>query len=210
MPKPNRWWIVKPAVFLACLGPTLWLVYLTLTDGLGANPFEKIIKFTGDWTLRLLLITLAITPVRRITGITSLTRVRRMIGLFAFFQALSHVSAYLADKEFFWDEILKDVTQRLFIISGMIALLLMLPLAATSTKRWIVRLGGSRWQALHRLIYLSGIAGVIHYYLNEKSDILDRYVYIAILVVLLGVRVWHAWRGKRGRGGGPLDAAPLS
>jgi len=133
-----------------------------------------------------------------------------MIGLFTFFQALSHVAAYTVDKEFFWDEILKDVTQRPFIVSGMIALVSMLPLAATSTKKWIVRLGGSRWQALHRLVYLSGIAGVIHYYFNEKSDIRDRYLYIAILVVLLGVRGWHAWRGKRGRGGRPLGAAPLS
>jgi sulfoxide reductase heme-binding subunit YedZ len=202
MPKLTRWWILKPLVFLACLGPTLWLIYLAFSGGLGANPFERIIRFTGDWTLRLLLITLLITPLRRITGITSLIRFRRMIGLFSFFQAFTHVATYMVEKEFFWNEILKDITQRPFIISGMIALVLMVPLAATSTRKWIARLGGSRWQALHRLIYLSGIAGVIHYYLNEKSDIRDRVIYIAILVVLLGFRALYALRqrGVKSRG----------
>jgi sulfoxide reductase heme-binding subunit YedZ len=186
MPKFTKWWILKPLVFIACLGPTLWLIYLGLTDGLGANPFDKIIKFTGDWTLRLLLITLAITPLRRVTGISGLIRFRRMVGLFAFFQALTHIATYLLDKELVWGEILKDITQRLFILSGMVAFTLMLPLAITSTRKWIARLGGSRWQAVHRLIYFSGIAGVIHYFFNEKSDIRDRVVYIALLVILLG------------------------
>jgi methionine sulfoxide reductase heme-binding subunit len=192
MPKFNRWWILKPLVFVACLGPTIWLIYLGLTDGLGANPFDKIIKFTGDWTLRFLLITLTITPLRRITGLSSLIRFRRMIGLFAFFQAFTHVSTYVVDKEFFWNEILKDITKRPFIVFGMLALTMMVPLALTSTRKWIARLGGSRWQAVHRLIYLSGIAGVIHYYFNEKSDIRDRALYIALLAVLLGFRAWRA------------------
>ena len=192
MPKFNRWWVLKPLAFIACLGPTIWLIYLGLTDGLGANPFDKIIKFTGDWTLRFLLITLAITPLRRITGISSLIRFRRMIGLFVFFQALTHISTYIVDKEFFWNEILKDITKRPFILSGMIAFTLMIPLALTSTRKWIARLGGSRWQAVHRLIYLSGIAGVIHYFFNEKSDIRDRVIYIAVLVILLGFRAWRA------------------
>jgi methionine sulfoxide reductase heme-binding subunit len=194
MPKFSRWWILKPLVFLACLGPTLWLVYLGLTGGLGANPFDKIIKFTGDWTIRLLLITLAITPLRRISGIASLIRFRRMIGLFAFFQALTHVATYVVDKEFFWNEIVKDITQRPFILSGMIALTMMLPLAITSTRKWIARLGGSRWQAVHRLIYVSGIAAVIHYYFNEKSDIRDRLIYIGILAILLGFRAVYTLR----------------
>ena len=197
MPKFNRWWIVKPAVFLVCLGPTIWLIYLGLTGGLSANPFDKIIKFTGDWTLRFLLITLVITPLRRITGISSLIRFRRMIGLFAFFQALTHVSTYVVDKEFFWNDILKDITKRPFILSGMIALTMMVPLALTSTRKWIARLGGTRWQALHRLIYVSGIAGVIHYYFNEKSDILDRLIYIALLTTLLLIRAWYALRQRR-------------
>jgi len=194
MPKFTRWWILKPLVFLACSGPTIWLIYLGLTSGLGANPFDKIIKFTGDWTIRFLLITLAITPLRRITGITSLIRFRRMIGLFAFFQAITHVSTYIVDKEFFWNEIVKDITQRPFILFGMIALTTMVPLALTSTRKWIARLGGSRWQTVHRLIYVSGIAGVIHYYFNEKSDILDRLIYIAILAMLLGFRAVLALR----------------
>jgi sulfoxide reductase heme-binding subunit YedZ len=204
MPKFNRWWVLKPLVFVACLGPTLWLIYLGLTGGLGANPFDKIIKFTGDWTLRFLLITLAITPLRRLTGMTSLIRFRRMIGLFVFFQALTHVSTYVVDKEFFWGEILKDITQKPFIISGMIALTLMIPLAVTSTRKWISRLGGARWQSLHRLIYLSGIAGVIHYYFNEKSDILDRLIYISVLALLLGFRAVYALRRRAMKSGLPV------
>jgi sulfoxide reductase heme-binding subunit YedZ len=206
MRKFNRWWILKPVVFLACLGPTFWLIYLGLFGGLGANPFDKIIKTTGDWTIRFLLITLAITPLRRLTGIGSLIRFRRMIGLFAFFQALTHVSTYLVEKEFFWDEILKDITQRLFIISGMVALTLMVPLAITSTRKWIARLGGSRWQTLHRLIYFSGLAGVIHYYFNEKSDIRDRVIYIALLLILLGFRAWHALRGRSVKSSLPVSS----
>jgi sulfoxide reductase heme-binding subunit YedZ len=197
MPKFTRWWILKPLVFIACLGPTLWLIYLGLTDGLGANPFDKIIKFTGDWTIRLLLITLAITPLRRITGISNLIRFRRMIGLFAFFQALTHVSVYILDKEFAWGEILKDITKRPFIVFGMLALTMMTPLAITSTRKWIARLGGPRWQAVHRLIYFSGIAGVIHYFLNEKSDIRDRVIYIAVLIVLLGFRAGRALLSRK-------------
>lgn len=199
MPKFNRWWILKPLVFLACFAPTAWIthaVWLTFQGrdgGLSANPIDDVIEFTGLWTLRLLMITLAVTPLRRITGINSLIRFRRMIGLFTCFQGFLHLMSYLGlDQFFMWAEIFKDIIKRPFITSGMIGFTLMVPLAITSTRKWIARLGGARWQMLHRLIYLSGMAGVIHYYFYEKSDIRDPLAYGVLLVGLLGFRAWRA------------------
>ena len=203
MPKFSRWWILKPVVFLACLAPTLWIaraVWLTsqgLDGGLSANPLDDAIEFTGLWTIRLLMITLAITPLRRLTGITSLIRFRRMLGLFTFFQGLVHLSTYIVfDQGFLWDEILKDIIKRPFITSGMIGFTLMIPLALTSTRKWIARLGGSRWQMVHRLIYCTGAAAVIHYYFYEKSDITYPALYALLLAFLLGFRGWNAVRQR--------------
>src|SRR5262245_58434305 len=203
MPKLNRWWILKPVVFFACLTPTLWitraiwLTYQGLDGGLSANPIDDVIEFTGIWTLRFLMITLAITPLRRLTGMSSLIRFRRMLGLFTFFQGFVHMMSYVGlDQFFLWSEIVKDVLKNLFIMSGMIAFILMVPLAVTSTRRWISRLGGSRWQAVHRLVYLSGVAGVIHYYFYEKSDIRNPLAYGLLLCGLLGFRAWHAIRQR--------------
>ena len=196
MPKFNRWWVLKPIVFLACLAPTVWIAraaWLTiqgLDGGLSANPIKDITEFTGIWTLRFLMITLAITPVRRLTGMNSLIRFRRMLGLFTFFQGFIHWMTYIVfDQEFLWGEIVKYIVKRPFILSGMLGFTFMIPLAVTSTKKWIGRLGGSRWQMLHRLIYISGAAGVIHYYFFEKSNIRNPLAYGALLTGLLGVRV---------------------
>jgi sulfoxide reductase heme-binding subunit YedZ len=203
MHKFKRWWILKPLVFIACLAPTLWiswalwLTYQGLPSGLSANPIDDVTEFTGLWTLRFLVITLAITPLRRITGINSLIRFRRMIGLFTFFQGFLHLTTYIwLDQFFMWAEIVKDIIKRPFILSGMTGFTLMIPLAATSTKKWIARLGGSRWQTVHRLIYFSGAAGVIHYYFYEKSDIRDPLAYALLLVILLGYRGWHVLRQR--------------
>jgi sulfoxide reductase heme-binding subunit YedZ len=203
MPKPNRWWILKPVVFLACLAPlawisrAVWLTYQGLDGGLSANPIKDVTEFTGIWTLRFLMITLAITPLRRITGLSSLIRFRRMIGLFTFFQGFIHLMTYIwLDQFFMWSEILKDIYKRPFILSGMTGFVLMLPLAITSTRKWIARLGGSRWQWVHRLIYLSAIAGVIHYYFFVKSDIQDPLAYGLLLTILFGARAWHAVRQR--------------
>jgi methionine sulfoxide reductase heme-binding subunit len=203
MAKFSRWWILKPVVFLACLAPMVWitraawLAFQGLPSGLSANPIDDVTEFTGLWTLRFLMITLAITPLRRITGLSSLIRFRRMLGLFTFFQGLVHLTTYLwLDQFFMWSEILKDIIKRPFILSGMIGFTLMIPLAATSTRKWIARLGGSRWQMVHRLIYLSGIAGVIHYYFYEKSDILDPFAYAVLLTILLSFRAWRAMRQR--------------
>jgi len=203
MPKPNRWWILKPVVFLACLTPlawisrAVWLTYQGLDGGLSANPIKDVTEFTGIWTLRFLMITLAITPLRRITGLSSLIRFRRMIGLFTFFQGFIHLMTYIwLDQFFMWGEILKDIYKRPFILSGMTGFLLMVPLAITSTRKWIGRLGGSRWQWVHRLIYLSAVAGVIHYYFFVKSDIQDPVAYGLLLAILFGSRAWHAVRQR--------------
>jgi sulfoxide reductase heme-binding subunit YedZ len=203
MRKFNRWWILKPLLFLACIAPTvwigraLWLTYLGEDGGLSPNPIKDVTEFTGLWTLRFLMATLAITPLRRITGINSLTRFRRMLGLFTFCQGFIHWMTYIwLDQFFMWGEIAKDIVKRPMITSGMLAFTLMIPLAFTSTRKWIARLGGSRWQKLHRLIYISGVAGVLHYYFFVKSDIRDPLAYGALLSVLLGFRVLYRARQR--------------
>ena len=199
MKKANRWWVIKPVVFVACLLPTawavhaLWLAYQGLDPGIRGDPVKVIEETTGLWTLRFLVITLAITPLRRLTGWNSLIRMRRMMGLFTFFQAIIHWSIYLwLDQSFIVSEIVKDIIKRPMIMSGMAAFVLMIPLAITSTKKWIGRLGGKRWQLLHRLIYISGVAGVLHYYFFVKSDFRNPLAYGVLLLVLLGFRAWRA------------------
>jgi sulfoxide reductase heme-binding subunit YedZ len=203
MTKVNRWWIIKPVVFVACLLPTAWTVqvlwraYQGLDPGVFGDPIKVVREVTGIWTLRFLMITLAVTPLRRLTGWNSLIRMRRMMGLLTFFQGAVHLVIYLwLDESFLIGEIVKDVIRRPFIASGMIAFFLMLPLAATSTKKWIGRLGGKRWQLLHRLIYFSGLAAVIHFYFYVKSDIREPLTYAVILTVLMGLRAWHALRER--------------
>jgi sulfoxide reductase heme-binding subunit YedZ len=183
-----RWF--KPVVFLSCLIPLALLGWKAYNNALGANPIEVITHATGDWTLRFLLITLAVTPIRKLIGLLWLIRYRRMFGLFAFFHATLHFLTYIwLDKFFDVHEMLHDVAKRRFITVGFTGFVLLIPLALTSTKGWIRRLGGKRWQALHRLIYFSAIAGVIHYWWLVKADIRDPLKYGGILAVLLGYRI---------------------
>jgi methionine sulfoxide reductase heme-binding subunit len=190
MPRSYRWWVLKPAVFLVCLVPALWLTWDIYAGNLSANPLEDLRNRTGIWTLRFLMITLSVTPLRRISDWHSLIRFRRMLGLFAFFYALIHFITYIWLDQFFdLHAIMDDVTKRPFIISGVVSFVLMLPLAVTSTKKWIGRLGGKRWQMLHRLIYISGIAGVLHYYWRVKLDVRFPLAYGALLLVLFAFRV---------------------
>ena len=180
----------KPAVFLACLVPMGLLVRKGIESRLGANPIEVITHSTGDWTLIFLCITLAITPLRRVLGIPWLVRYRRMTGLFAFFHGSLHFLTYVwLDKFFDWHAMVKDVYKRPFITAGFTAFVLLLPLAATSTAGMIRRLGGRRWQLLHRLIYASATAGVIHYYWLVKADVRLPLRYAAIVAFLLACRV---------------------
>ena len=183
--------LAKPAVFAAALIPFALLVSMIASEQLGPNPVETLNRFTGDWTLRFLLLTLAVTPLRGLTGGQFLIRFRRMLGLFAFFYACLHfLSWILVDKVFDWDEIVKDVVKRPFITMGFTTFLLLIPLAATSTQGMVRRLGGRRWRALHRLVYVAGVGGVVHFWWLVKSDIREPLLYAAILAVLLGYRVW--------------------
>ena len=180
----------KPVVFLVCLIPLARLGWKAYSGALGANPIEVITHATGDWTLRFLLITLAVSPVRKLTRQLWLIRYRRMLGLFAFFYGTLHFLTYIwLDKFFDLHEMLHDVSKRRFITVGFTGFVLLIPLAVTSTQGWIRRLGGKRWQALHRLIYISAIAGVIHYWWLVKADIREPLKYGTILAVLLGYRI---------------------
>ena len=213
-----RW--IKVVVFVACLAPLAWLLWKffgstpkdmsTWGVGLGANPIEKITHATGDWTIRFLLITLSITPLRKLLRVPALIKFRRMFGLFAFFYACLHFTTYIwLDKFFNLHEMLADVAKRKFITVGFTAFVLLIPLALTSTAGSIRRLGGKRWQALHRLIYVSAIAGVIHYLWLVKADIRKPLTYGAILAVLLSYRivVWIGPTIKRRRAAVPARRA---
>lgn len=182
--------LTKLAIFLAALVPLGRLGWKALHDGLGANPIEVITHSTGDWTLRLILATLAITPLRRLTRQYWLIGVRRMIGLFAFFYGTLHFLTYIwLDKFFAFHEMLKDIAKRPFITVGFSAFVLMIPLAVTSTAGWIRRLGGKNWLRLHRLIYLTGILGVVHYWWLVKADHRKPAEYAIALTILLLYRI---------------------
>lgn len=194
-----RW--IKPPLFLLCLAPLAWLLLGAYHHGLGANPIEFITHATGDWTIRFLVITLAVTPLRRLLGLPQLIGFRRMLGLFAFFYGCLHLLTYVwLDKFFDVHEMVKDVVKRPFITAGFTALMLMVPLAVTSTTGWIRRLGGRRWQALHRLIYVSAAAAVVHYYWQVKSDVRLPLFYGTLVALLLGYRAAVALR-ERASGG---------
>jgi sulfoxide reductase heme-binding subunit YedZ len=193
----NKW--TKVSIFLFCLVPLGVLVWRALTANLGANPVEFIQHATGDWTLRFLVLTLSITPLRKLLKLPELIRFRRMLGLFAFFYACLHFLTYLGpDQSFDLAAIWRDVAKRPFITVGFTAFVLLVPLAITSTAGWIRRLGGRRWQMLHRAIYISAICGVIHYYWLVKSAVLRPLTYAAIVAVLLLWRLGD-WLVRRGR-----------
>ena len=180
----------KVAVFLFCLLPLGYLGLRAYQGELTANPVEYIQHFTGDWTLRLLLITLSVTPLRKLLSLPNLIRFRRMLGLFAFSYACLHFLTYIGpDQSFSLSGMWKDVVKRPFVTVGFLGFVLLIPLALTSTKGWIRRLGGKRWQALHRLIYVTALCGVVHYYWLVKSDHRLPLLYGAILAALLLYRL---------------------
>jgi sulfoxide reductase heme-binding subunit YedZ len=186
----------KAALFALCLVPLARLVFFAFTDRLGANPIEFVLRSLGTWTLTLLLVTLSVTPLRRLTGWNSLIRVRRMLGLFAFFYACLHFLTYAGvDQSFDLSAILADVVKHPYITVGFACFVLLIPLAATSTNAMQRRLGGKRWQQLHRLIYLIAVGGVVHYLWLVKKDITQPLLYGLVLAVLLGIR--FAWRRRR-------------
>jgi sulfoxide reductase heme-binding subunit YedZ len=196
-PPPAAWKSLKVAVFVASLVPFGLLVAGAFGVGgadLGANPVEALIHRNGKWGLNFLLITLAITPLRRLTGWNWLIRFRRMLGLFAFFYILMHFVSYaVIDHRLNFDRIVEDVVERPYITLGMLGLTLLIPLAATSTRGMVRRLG-RRWQQLHRLVYPIAILGVWHFWWQVKQDIREPLIYASILAVLLGFRLVWRWR----------------
>ncbi len=191
LPRSAVGW-AKPTLFCAALLPLLWFIVAAFTDGLGANPIEAVVRGLGDWALRLLLLTLAVTPLRRLSGWGWIGRLRRMLGLYAFFYATLHVLAYVVLDQFFdWTALGHDILKRPFITVGMVAFLLLLALAITSAKRLIERLGGIRWKRIHSLIYPGAIFAVLHYAMMVKADLREPLIYAALLALLLGYRVWY-------------------
>jgi sulfoxide reductase heme-binding subunit YedZ len=183
----SKW--TKAALFLICLVPFASLLWRAFHSGLGPNPVEFVQHATGDWTLRFLVFTLSITPLRKFLNLPDLIRFRRMLGLFAFFYVCLHFLTYIGpDQSFNLGGMWKDVQKRRFITVGFTAFVLLIPLALTSTAGWVRRLGGRRWQLLHRAIYFSAVCGVIHYYWLVKSDVRKPLFYAALVAILL------AWR----------------
>lgn len=191
----SKW--TKVAVFAACLVPFAILLWRAFQGDLGADPVAFVEHATGDWILRFLVITLAITPLRKLLRLPQLIRFRRMLGLFAFFYACLHFSTWaILDRGLSWTDMLQDVAKRPYITVGFTGFVLLIPLAITSTSGWIRRLGGKRWQLLHRAIYFSAVAGVIHYYWLVKSDVRKPLEYAFIVAVLIAWRIW-SWTSDR-------------
>jgi sulfoxide reductase heme-binding subunit YedZ len=188
--------LLKVIIFLLCLAPFFLLLWGFLTQTLGGDAPGAIRGATGRWTLRFLLITLAVTPIRVLTGWNGLVRYRRMLGLFAFYYGFWHFITYMLLQGFNWQIIGEDIAKRPYIWAGLSSFLLMVPLAITSTKKWIVRLGGKRWAMLHRAIYISALAGVLHYLWLVKADTRYPVRYGIVLGLLLGIRVWSALRSR--------------
>ena len=201
---------IKALLFIVCLIPAALLARGFFLDTLGANPIETITRHTGEWTLRFLLITLTVTPLRKYTGWHWVLRLRRMLGLFAFAYGTAHLTTYVWLDQFFdWEAIARDILKRPFITIGFVALVLMAPLAATSSNFAIRRLGGRRWQALHRAIYPIVLLGCVHFWWLVKKDITWPLIYTVIAIALLGLRAW--WREQERRkqlAGGYLPQQP--
>ena len=185
--------VIKVIVFLLCLIPAANLALGWQNDALGANPIETLSRASGEWTLRFLLISLAVTPLRRYTGLHWLIRLRRMLGLFVFAYATSHLLSYVWLDQFFdWRAIARDILDRPFITVGFSAFVLLIPLAATSNSFALRRLGGRRWQALHRSSYGIAVLGVVHFWWLVKAGVFTPLIYALVLAALLGLRAW--WR----------------
>ncbi len=184
----------RPLALLLCLCPFVWLLFLVLSDGLGANPQEALIRATGDWALRLMCLALAVTPLRQALALPALARWRRMVGLFAFFYASMHLLSYAVfDMGLDLSDILTDIVKRPFILVGTLTFLMLLPLAATSWNGAVRRMGAARWKKLHRLVYLAALTMLLHFFWMRagKNNFAEVTVYAAVVAVLLGWRVWQ-------------------
>lgn len=203
----------KPMIFVASLLPFAWLLYAAITNQLGANPAEALIRATGDWALRFLCIVLAVTPLRVLTQTPPLARFRRMLGLFMYFYAVCHLLSYSwFDMGFDVPDIAKDIAKRPFILVGFSAIVLLTPLTLTSFNRAIKFLGAKRWQTLHKLVYAIAGLGILHFFWMRagKNNFAEVFVYAAVLALLLGWRVVHAWRQRRTLPHAGRPAAPVA
>ena len=189
--------VVKTGVWCLCLLPLVVLVYRAFSDGLGANPISYVTNWLGQWTFRLLLFSLALTPLRIVTGLAWPVLLRRLVGLFTFFYAGLHFLVWiLIDHYFNWDQMLADLVKRRYITVGMLALSLLIPLAITSTNGMVKRLGGTAWRRLHRIVYLVGVLAALHFLWLSKGFRPDAFLYAGILTVLLGIRLFDAVRRR--------------
>lgn len=192
----------KIAVFVLCLVPFVWVIWLAFTpgvggSGLGPNPQEFLNRYLGDWAIRFILIALAVTPVRMLLKWNWVFRFRRMLGLYAFFYVCLHLTSYVAlDKQFFWDEIWGDIVKRTFITVGMASFLLLIPLAATSTAGMVKRLGPNRWRRLHQIVYVIAPLACLHFFMMRKGIQVEPLIYAAIAASLLMTRVWQRMRPR--------------
>ena len=190
----------KPVLFVLCLVPFIWMFYSALTNQLGANPAEALIRSTGDWTLRFICIVLVVTPLRTVSNTPAMARFRRMLGLFVYFYVVTHLLSYSwFDMGFDVGDIVKDIIKRPFILVGFSAFLLLTPLAATSFNAAIKAIGAKRWQTLHKLVYVIACMGLLHFFWMRagKNDFSEVFVYAAIIAVLLGWRVQQFLKKKK-------------
>lgn len=196
-------WVIKPIVWALCLAPLAWLGWLA-TDtfvyggrGLSANPVEFINLYLGDWAIRILLVSLAVTPFKILTGWKQVVRLRRLLGLFAFFYVALHVTNYVVLDQFFdWLAIWNDIIKRWYITVGMVGLLCLIPLAITSTKGWIKRIGGKNWNKLHKIVYVAGAAACLHFFMMRKGIQLEPIIYGGIFITLMAIRMIEPMKRK--------------
>ena len=197
-PNPEQIKWIKAVVFAACLIPLARLAWLGFHNRLGANPIENITHSTGWWTLAFLMITLSVTPLRRLLNLSWLLRLRRTLGLYAFFYGSLHFTTYFWLDQFFdWGEIVKDIGKRPFITIGFSAFVLLVPLAVTSTNAMVKRLGARRWQLLHRLVYAIAALGVLHFWWLVKKDITEPFIFACLLALLLIIRLLYLLKQQR-------------
>ena len=196
-------WVIKPIVWALCLAPLAWLGWLVIEAvyfdgrGLTANPVEFLNLYLGDWAIRILLVSLAVTPIKILTGWKQIVRLRRLLGLFAFFYVVLHIANYVVLDQFFdWMAIWNDILKRWYITVGMVGLLCLIPLAITSTKGWIKRMGGKNWNKLHKLVYVAGAAACLHFFMMRKGIQLEPIIYGGIFLSLMAVRMIEPMKRK--------------
>jgi len=193
-------WIAKPAVWVLCLMPLVWLGWLVINQDLSANPAEFMNRYLGEWALRILWVALAVTPLKILTGWKQAVRFRRLLGLFAFFYVTLHVSSYVVvDQYFDWLEIWNDIIKRVYITVGMVALVILVLLAGTSWGAMVKRLGGKNWTRLHKGVYIAGVCAAIHFFMMRKGFQIEPLVYAGILAALFGTRLGPVLQKRKAR-----------